>query len=61
VRCDLAARWFHWFFFGQTEKPAERVVSADPDAWYTATPEYMSQEAFEDYRRAIHARPPRMP
>jgi haloacetate dehalogenase len=54
--CDaaFAARWFHWFFFGQTEKPAEGFISADPDAWYTATPEHMGQEAYEDCRRAIH-------
>lgn len=55
ARCDatFAERWFHWFFFGQTEKPAERFISADPDAWYTATPEHMGQEAYEDYQRAI--------
>ena len=56
ARCDakFAASWYHWFFFGQTEKPAERFINADPDAWYTATAEHMGQEAFEDYRRAIH-------
>ncbi len=56
ARCDarFAARWFHWFFFGQTGKPAERFISADPDAWYTATAEHMGDEAFADYRRAIH-------
>lgn len=30
------ARACHWFFFAQTEKPAERFISADPNAWYTA-------------------------
>jgi haloacetate dehalogenase len=56
ARCDarFAASWWHWFFFGQTEKPAERVISADPDAWYTAGPEQMGEEAYADYRRAIH-------
>ncbi|SEL63703.1 alpha/beta fold hydrolase [Nonomuraea pusilla] len=56
ARCDagFAARWWHWFFLGQTDKPAERVISADPDAWYRAGPEVMGQEAYEDYRRAIH-------
>jgi haloacetate dehalogenase len=56
ARCDarFAARWYHWFFFGQTERPAERFISADPDAWYTATAEHMGREAYEDYRRAIH-------
>jgi len=55
-RCDarFAARWYHWFFFGQTDRPAERVINADPEAWYTATPEHMGAEAYEDYRRAIH-------
>jgi haloacetate dehalogenase len=50
----FASAWWHWFFFGQTDKPAERVISADPDAWYTATAEHMGEEAFADYRRAIH-------
>jgi haloacetate dehalogenase len=55
-RCDahFAASWWHWFFLGQTDKPAERVISADPDAWYRAGPEAMGEEAFADYRRAIH-------
>ena len=55
-RCDsrFAAAWWHWFFLGQTEKPAERVISADPDRWYAATSEHMGEEAFADYRRAIH-------
>jgi haloacetate dehalogenase len=56
ARCDatFAARWYHWFFFGQTAKPAERFINADPDAWYTATAEQMGAEAYADYRRAIH-------
>jgi haloacetate dehalogenase len=63
ARCDatFAERWFHWFFFGQTEKAAERFISADPDAWYTATSEHMGQEAYEDYQRAIHDRQRFMP
>jgi haloacetate dehalogenase len=56
ARCDarFAASWFHWFFFGQTAKPAERFISADPEGWYTATAEHMGAEAYQDYRRAIH-------
>ena len=50
----FAAAWWHWFFLGQTSKPAERVISADPDAWYRAGPEVMGEEAFADFRRAIH-------
>nr|WP_240942430.1 alpha/beta hydrolase [Planosporangium thailandense] len=49
----FAALWWHWFFLGQTDKPAERVINADPDAWYRVTPEQLG-EAYDDYRRAIH-------
>ena len=27
--------WWHWWFLGQTDKPAERVICLDPDAWYS--------------------------
>ncbi|MFI7576767.1 alpha/beta fold hydrolase [Micromonospora sp. NPDC049497] len=56
ARCDarFAARWWHWFFLGQTGRPAERVINADPDAWYGGSPEQMGEEAYADYRRAIH-------
>jgi haloacetate dehalogenase len=56
ARCDarFAAAWWHWFFFAQTETPAERMISAEPDAWYPAGPEQMGEEAYADYRRAIH-------
>ena len=39
-RCDarFAALWWHWWFLGQTVKPAERVINADPDGWYTTPP-----------------------
>ncbi|MFD7702804.1 alpha/beta fold hydrolase [Streptomyces caelestis] len=55
-RCDatFAASWWHWFFLGQTDKPAERIINADPEAWYKASPEQMGAEAYEDYSRAIH-------
>ncbi|MFJ9740954.1 alpha/beta fold hydrolase [Streptomyces sp. NPDC101166] len=55
-RCNatFAASWWHWFFLAQTDKPAERIINADPDAWYKATSEHMGAEAFEDYHRAIH-------
>ena len=56
ARCDatFARAWWHWFFLGQTEKPAERVISADPDAWYQPDRELMGEENYADYRRAIH-------
>jgi haloacetate dehalogenase len=50
----FAASWWHWFFFGQTDKPAERVINADPDAWYRATAAQMGEENYRDYREAIH-------
>jgi haloacetate dehalogenase len=55
-RCDarFAAAWWHWWFLGQTEKPAERVISADPDAWYRPNRELMGEENLADYLRAIH-------
>jgi haloacetate dehalogenase len=49
----FALAWWHWFFFGQTEKPAERVIDADPEAWYRATADHMGPEAYEDLRRAL--------
>ncbi|MBW0103669.1 alpha/beta fold hydrolase [Pseudonocardia sp. KRD291] len=54
-RCDtrFATAWWHWFFFAQPDTP-ERVILADPDAWYRGSAEAMGDEAFADYRRAIH-------
>lgn len=54
-RCDarFARTWWHWFFFGQPDKP-ERAILADPDAWYGGSPEGMGAEAYEDFRAAIH-------
>lgn len=56
-RCDatFAREWWHWFYLGQTEKPAERTIDADPDAWYSsAGPEAMGEENHADFLRAIH-------
>jgi haloacetate dehalogenase len=50
----FASAWWHWFFFGQTEKPAERVISADPEAWYRPDRTLMGEENYADYLRAIH-------
>jgi haloacetate dehalogenase len=51
ARCDsrFARARFRWFFLGQTEKPAERLINANPGAWYTTTSEHMGEEAFADY------------
>jgi haloacetate dehalogenase len=56
ARCDatFAQAWWHWFFFGQLAKPAERVINADPDAWYRATAEQLGADNYADFRRAIH-------
>jgi haloacetate dehalogenase len=56
ARCDaaFAASWWHWFFLGQTAKPAERVICADPDAWYRVTPDAMGDEAYAEVRAALH-------
>jgi haloacetate dehalogenase len=55
ARCDarFARSWWHWFFLGQTEKPAERFISADPLAWYEPDRELMGVENYADLCRAI--------
>jgi haloacetate dehalogenase len=50
----FALAWWHWFFFAQTEKPAERIINADPDAWYDVSPTHMGDEAFADLQEALH-------
>lgn len=50
----FAQSWWHWWFFGQLDKPAERVINADPDAWYRISPERMGDEAYADLRAALH-------
>jgi haloacetate dehalogenase len=49
----FATAWWHWFFFGQIEKPAERVINADPEAWYRLTSEHMGQDAYDDLWAAL--------
>ena len=51
---DFVRTWWHWWFMGQTDKPAERVICADPDAWYsTPPPELMGAEAHADLWQAL--------
>ncbi|PWC33557.1 alpha/beta hydrolase [Azospirillum sp. TSO35-2] len=55
-RCDarFAQAWWHWFFYAQPDKP-ERAILADPDAWYGGSAAAMGdEEAYRDFRRAIH-------
>ena len=40
-------------FLGQTEKPAERVINADPDAWYRSGPSTWAAGP-RDLRAAVH-------
>ena len=39
---DFATAYWHWFFFAQPATP-ERVITADPDAWYQGDPAVMGQ------------------
>ncbi|WP_285115020.1 alpha/beta hydrolase [Leifsonia sp. fls2-241-R2A-40a] len=50
---EFATAWFHWFFFAQPEVP-ERVIGADPDAWYHGDPDAMGAENFAERREAVH-------
>ncbi len=36
------------------DKPAERVIRADPDAWCGGDRARIGEEAWQDYQRAIH-------
>jgi haloacetate dehalogenase len=49
----FAAAWWHWFFLAQPDTP-ERVINADPDAWYKGTPETMGAENHAEWKLAIH-------
>jgi haloacetate dehalogenase len=48
----FATDWWHWFFFAQPGTP-ERVINADPDAWYRGDPEVMGREIYAEWRVAI--------
>jgi haloacetate dehalogenase len=50
---EFATAWYHWFFFARPGTP-ERVIGADPDAWYRGDPEAMGAENFAERREAIH-------
>ena len=57
ARIDLrfAREWWHWFFLGQTGKPAETVIAAiGPEHWYRINgPEVMGEEAHADVWAAL--------
>ncbi|RJQ76634.1 alpha/beta hydrolase [Pseudonocardiaceae bacterium YIM PH 21723] len=48
----FATEWWHWFFFAQPGTP-ERVINADPEAWYRGDPELMGRENHTEWRAAI--------
>ncbi|WP_309126953.1 alpha/beta hydrolase [Microbacterium sp.] len=48
----FALHWWHWFFYAQPEVP-ERVINADPDAWYRGDPEIMGAENHAEWREAV--------
>ena len=49
----VAERWFDWFFYAQPELP-ERVISADPMAWYRPDSERMGAENYAEVVEAIN-------
>jgi len=49
----FATAWWHWFFFAQPKLP-ERVIIANPDAWYRGDPEVMGPENYAEWRAAVH-------
>lgn len=55
-RCDerFAKAWWHWFFLGQKDRPAEDWINRDPEAWYSGDAAAMGAENFADWQRAIH-------
>jgi haloacetate dehalogenase len=58
ARCDarFATAWYHWFFMGQPAPLAERLIGADPEAWYHLDAALMGAENYADAERAL-ARP----
>ncbi len=52
----FAQAWWHWFFLAQPETP-ERIINADPDAWYGVGADLQAQmgnDNYADYLAAIH-------
>jgi haloacetate dehalogenase len=49
---EFATQWYHWFFFAQPDVP-ERVINADPDAWYHGDPAVMGAENHAEWQAAV--------
>ena len=56
ARCDsrFATAWWHWFFMGQPNGMAERLIAADVDAWYRLDATLMGQENHDDVATAVN-------
>jgi haloacetate dehalogenase len=54
-RCDaqVAERRFDWFFYAQPDMP-ERVINADPMAWYRPDPNQMGAENYAELVEVIN-------
>lgn len=51
----FAARWWHWWFLGQTEKPAEPLITADPERWYAMPgPDRLGEQGHRELLTALH-------
>ncbi|MGW4394060.1 alpha/beta fold hydrolase [Amycolatopsis nivea] len=48
----FATAWWHWFFLGASPH-AERVITADPLAWYRPNEKAMGHENYLDMTRAV--------
>jgi haloacetate dehalogenase len=51
VDAGFAELWPHWFFFSSPH--AERVITADPLAWYRPDPERMGRRNYDDLVAAV--------
>lgn len=54
-RCNaaFATSWWHWFFLAQPQIP-ERIINADPDAWYHLRRQQMGELGYAEMQAAIH-------
>jgi haloacetate dehalogenase len=55
ARCDarFARAWWHWFFMGQPAPMAERLITADPQAWYHLDRALMGADNYADAWQAV--------
>ena len=49
----FAQLWWDWFFLGQSLKPAEPLINADPLAWYRPDAAAMGQANHDDLVAAV--------